>query len=118
MKNALDRLKQNPLPIIITISLVIILLFFLFEYRISKGQIGAPLDDVYIHFQFSKNLAEGVSAYIPYVGDVDGVIQSLKEGLTNGMIYSGAKHVKDMKNVDIGIITPFGQQETKTHDLI
>jgi IMP dehydrogenase/GMP reductase len=45
------------------------------------------------------------------------VIQSLKEGLVNGMIYSGAKRIEEMKQVSIGIITPFGQQETRTHDL-
>ena len=69
------------------------------------------------YIEGSKTLAEGVSSYIPYVGDVDGVIQSLKEGLVNGMIYSGAKRIEEMKQVNIGIITPFGQQETRTHDL-
>ncbi|MHA1670981.1 MAG: IMP dehydrogenase [Promethearchaeota archaeon] len=82
----------------------------------KEARASGFVSDRYI--EGSKNLAEGISAYIPYVGDVDGVIQSLKESLTNGMIYSGAKEVKEMKRVNIGIITPFGQQETKTHDLI
>lgn len=82
----------------------------------KEARASGFVSDRYI--EGSKNLAEGVSGYIPYVGDIDGVIQSLKEGLTNGMIYSGARTVQDMKNVDIGIITPFGQQETKTHNLI
>ncbi|MBY9003599.1 MAG: IMP dehydrogenase [Candidatus Lokiarchaeota archaeon] len=82
----------------------------------KEARASGFVSDRYI--EGSKNLAEGVSAYIPYVGDIDGVIQSLKEGLTNGMIYSGARTVQDMKKVDIGIITPFGQQETRTHDLI
>ena len=81
----------------------------------KEARASGFVSDRYI--EGSKTLAEGVSSYIPYVGDVDGVIQSLKEGLINGMIYSGAKRIKDMKQVSIGIITPFGQQETRTHDL-
>jgi IMP dehydrogenase len=82
----------------------------------KEARAAGFVSDRYI--EGSKTLAEGVSSYIPYVGDVDGVIQSLKEGLVNGMIYSGAKTINEMKKANIGIITPFGQQETKTHDLI
>ena len=66
----------------------------------------------------SKMLAEGVSDYVPFTGDLSGVLLSLKEGLINGMIYSGAKNIKEMKKAKIGIITPTGQRETSTHDLI
>ena len=81
----------------------------------KEARAAGFVSDRYI--EGSKTLAEGVSSYIPYVGDVDGVIQSLKEGLVNGMIYSGAKTISEMKKANVGIITPFGQQETKTHDL-
>jgi len=70
------------------------------------------------YIEGSKTLAEGVSAYVPYVGDLSGVLQSLQEGLKNGMIYAGAKTIQEMKKAEVGIITPFGQQETKTHDLL
>lgn len=82
----------------------------------KEARASGFVSDRYI--EDTKTLAEGVSSYIPYVGDVDGVIQSLREGLVNGMIYSGARTINDMKKVNIGIITPFGQQETRTHDLI
>ena len=82
----------------------------------KEARASGFVSDRYI--ESTKTLAEGVSSYIPYVGDVDGVIQSLKEGLVNGMIYSGARTINDMKRRNIGIITPFGQQETRTHDLI
>ncbi len=82
----------------------------------KEARAAGFVSDRYI--EGSKNLAEGISGYIPYFGDLDGVIQSLREGLINGMIYSGAKNLNDLKKVDIGIITPFGQQETRTHDLI
>jgi IMP dehydrogenase len=66
----------------------------------------------------SKMLTEGVSNYVPYVGDVDGVLATLKEGLANGMIYAGAKSIKEMKEAAIGIVTAVGQLETQPHDLI
>ncbi|MFC1780609.1 hypothetical protein ACFLY9_02850, partial [Patescibacteria group bacterium] len=47
------------IAIIITIALVTLATFLLFEYKVTDGQLGAPLDDVFIHFQFSKNIAEG-----------------------------------------------------------
>lgn len=59
MKKLLGIIKQNPLLIVITISLLVISLYLLFEIKITDNHLGAPLDDVYIHFQFSKNLAEG-----------------------------------------------------------
>ncbi|MFX1233929.1 MAG: IMP dehydrogenase [Promethearchaeota archaeon] len=82
----------------------------------KEARTSGFISDRYI--EGSRVLAEGISAYIPYVGDLDGVILSLKEGLTNGMVYAGAKTIHDLKKVKIGIVTPFGQQEVKTHDLI
>ena len=70
------------------------------------------------YIEGSKMLAEGVSDYVPFTGDLSGVLLSLKEGLINGMIYSGAKNIKEMKKAKIGVITPTGQRETSTHDLI
>ncbi|UCD01178.1 MAG: IMP dehydrogenase [Promethearchaeota archaeon] len=66
----------------------------------------------------SKMLTEGVSNYVPYVGDVYGVLATLKEGLANGMIYAGAKSIQDMKKVSLGIISIVGSRETQPHDLI
>jgi IMP dehydrogenase len=66
----------------------------------------------------SKVLPEGVSDYVPFVGDLSGVILSLREGLMNGMIYAGAKSIQTMKKAKVGIVTPVGQRETRIHDLI
>jgi len=82
----------------------------------KEARTSGYISDRYI--EGSKVLAEGISAYIPYVGDLNGVIGSLKEGLINGMVYAGAKEIDDLKKVKIGIITPFGRQEVRTHDLI
>ncbi|MCK4479859.1 MAG: IMP dehydrogenase [Candidatus Lokiarchaeota archaeon] len=74
------------------------------------------ISDRYI--EGSKMLTEGVSNYVPYVGDVDGVLATLKEGLSNGMIYAGAKSIKDMREASLGIVSIVGQRETQPHDLI
>lgn len=82
----------------------------------KEARTSGFISDRYI--EGSRVLAEGISAYIPYVGDLDGVVLSLKEGLTNGMVYAGARTITNLKKVKVGIVSPFGQQEVKTHDLI
>ena len=66
----------------------------------------------------SKMLPEGVSDYVPFVGDMDGVLLSLKEGLLNGMIYAGAKNIKEMRKAKIGVVSFSGQRESKPHNLL
>ncbi|MBY9010031.1 MAG: IMP dehydrogenase [Candidatus Lokiarchaeota archaeon] len=66
----------------------------------------------------SKMLPEGVSDYVPFVGDMDGVLLSLKEGLLNGMIYVGAKSITEMKKAKVGIVSFSGQRESKPHNLL
>ncbi|TFF87700.1 MAG: CBS domain-containing protein, partial [Promethearchaeota archaeon] len=70
------------------------------------------------YIEGSKMLAEGVSDYIPYVGDLDGVISTLREGLVNGMIYCGAKKISEIKEAKIGLVSYAGQREAKPHDLL
>ena len=74
------------------------------------------ISDRYI--ESSKMITEGVSDYVPYVGDLSGVLETLKEGLTNGMIYVGAKSIPDMKNASVGIVSVVGTRETQPHDLL
>jgi IMP dehydrogenase len=66
----------------------------------------------------SKMLPEGVSDYVPFVGNMDGVLFSLKEGLLNGMIYAGAKNITEMKKAKIGVVSFSGQKESRPHDLL
>jgi IMP dehydrogenase len=82
----------------------------------KEARTSGYVTDRYI--EGSKMLAEGVSDYVPFTGDLSGVLLSLKEGLINGMIYSGSKSIKEMKKAKIGVITQTGQRETQTHDLI
>ncbi|MBD3254299.1 MAG: CBS domain-containing protein [Candidatus Lokiarchaeota archaeon] len=66
----------------------------------------------------SKSLPEGVSDYVPFVGDLSGVILALNEGLKNGMIYVGAKNLSSLKKAKIGMVSAVGQSEQKPHDLL
>ncbi|MFX1591021.1 MAG: IMP dehydrogenase, partial [Promethearchaeota archaeon] len=82
----------------------------------KEARTSGYISDRYV--EGSKMLTEGVSNYVPYVGDVLGVLATLKEGLANGMIYAGAKSIQDMKKVALGIVSVVGQRETAPHDLI
>ena len=66
----------------------------------------------------SKTLPEGVSSYVPFLGPVSEVLATLKEGLKSGMIYVGARNIKDMKNANIGVVSYAGQRESRPHDLL
>jgi len=82
----------------------------------KEARTSGYISDRYV--EGSKMLTEGVSNYVPYVGDVLGVLATLKEGLANGMIYAGAGSINDMKKVTLGIVSVVGQRETAPHDLI
>ncbi len=82
----------------------------------KDARVSGYIADRYI--ESSKMLTEGVSDYVPYVGDVTGVLATLKEGLTNGMIYAGAGSIEEMKKASLGIVSIVGQRETSPHDLI
>ncbi|TFF97889.1 MAG: CBS domain-containing protein [Promethearchaeota archaeon] len=74
------------------------------------------IQDRYV--ESAKTLPEGVSDYVPYVGGLSGVVDTLTDGLSNGMIYAGAKSIEDMKQAEIGIVSAVGQQEQRPHDLL
>ncbi|MFX1311545.1 MAG: IMP dehydrogenase [Promethearchaeota archaeon] len=82
----------------------------------KEARTSGYISDRYI--EGSKMITEGVSSYIAFVGDVSGVLETLKEGLANGMIYAGAKSIKEMKRAPLGIVSIVGQKETAPHDLI
>ncbi|MGV9141929.1 MAG: IMP dehydrogenase, partial [Promethearchaeota archaeon] len=82
----------------------------------KEARTSGYVSDRYI--EGSKMLAEGVSDYIPYVGDLSGVLSSLNEGLKNGMIYAGARNLEEMRTVKIGFVSHAGLIEQKPHDLL
>ena len=66
----------------------------------------------------AKMLPEGVSDYVPFTGPLEGMLETLREGLANGMIYAGAQNLHDMRSVKMGVISAIGQSEARPHDLL
>lgn len=79
--------------------------------------IGAYADDRY-NAVSQKKLTEGVSGYVPFVGDLSGVLDQLIDGLKNGLIYGGAKNIQEAHKIQLGHISVAGQVEARPHDLI
>jgi hypothetical protein len=52
-------MNRNHLIIIIVLYLFIQVAYIITEYIITGGNVGAPLDDVWIHFRFAENFAHG-----------------------------------------------------------
>ena len=79
------------------------------------ARLSDPLDR---YLEESKTLHEGVSDYVPFVGQLNGVLAALKEGLLSGMVYSGAQNIEQMKKAKIGVVSFAGQLEGRPHDLM
>ena len=84
----------------------------------KEARVSEYILDRYIEGEGSKTLPEGVSDYVPFVGSVSGVLNSLKEGIRNGMIYAGANNISEMKKVIVGIVSNAGRIEQRPHDLL
>jgi IMP dehydrogenase len=66
----------------------------------------------------NKKLTEGVSGYVPFVGNLKAVLDQLVDGLKNGFIYAGCKTIADAYKIQIGRVTNSGVKESGAHDLI
>jgi arabinofuranosyltransferase len=53
------RASARDQTILILVGLVVLGLCYFIEARVNHGQIGAPLDDTYIHMRFAENLLAG-----------------------------------------------------------
>lgn len=50
--------QRNPICIFLLCTLTY-LIFFIFQYILTDGKMGVPLDDTWIHFQFADNFSKG-----------------------------------------------------------
>ncbi|MEM1655136.1 MAG: IMP dehydrogenase [Nitrososphaerota archaeon] len=62
--------------------------------------------------------AEGVEAYVPYVGSASDVVKRLVAGLRSGMSYLGARNLEELRRNAIFIrVSPAGIRESYPHDV-
>ena len=64
------------------------------------------------------SFAEGISTRVPYVGDVDAVLATIKGGILSGFSYSGARNIQELwLKSEFIRQTGAGQLESSTHIL-
>ncbi len=55
-----DRvIKWGALLLLTAVTMLLLVYYLRTELRITAGELGAPLDDAWIHFQFARNLSQG-----------------------------------------------------------
>lgn len=67
---------------------------------------------------FRKDVAEGVSAKVPYKGPVKNVINKLSASLKTSMGYYGSKNITSLWNVKYWQVTSAGMKESHPHSVI
>ncbi len=96
------------------------------RYKVSRGMasLGAvmsrpdrqPEDDE--DPAWTRVVAEGVEAAVPYRGSVNDVLDQLVGGLRSGLSYGGAMTIEELQaNAEFIPITWAGLQESKPHDV-
>ena len=65
-----------------------------------------------------KGLDEGVEAYVPYSGGLEGVLGRTENGLRAALGYAGARSVRDLWRVaSFGTVSPLGAVELGAHSI-
>ncbi len=67
---------------------------------------------------FQKDVAEGVSAKVPYKGSVTNVIKKLSSSLKTAMGYYGANKITDIWKVKYWQVTSAGLNESHPHSIV
>lgn len=83
------------------------------EFKMGEAEAEALLDaSEYSYY------AEGVEAYVPYVGSASDVIRRLVAGLRSGMSYLGARNLEELRRNAIFIrVSPASIRESYPHDV-
>ena len=67
----------------------------------------------------AKGLDEGIEAYVPYAGQLDGVVARMENGLRAALGYAGARSLSDLWRVaTFGAVSPLGAEELGAHSLL
>lgn len=85
------------------------------QYKIYRGMASKEAQ-VNWRGKFSSN--EGISTRIPYKGSVEDVLRDLRNGITSGFSYSGARNIEELwGRAEFVRQTNAGLGESKTHIL-
>lgn len=85
------------------------------QYKIYRGMASKEAQ-VNWRGKFSSN--EGISTRIPYKGSVEDVLRDLKNGITSGFSYTGARNIEELwGRAEFVRQTNAGLGESKTHIL-
>jgi IMP dehydrogenase len=82
----------------------------------ARAKEGGGMKDRYA--DGGRGIAQGVSGYVPYVGDLMNVIGDMTSALSESMgNYGGAVKLQDLQKSILGRITPVGKGEIAPHGL-
>lgn len=97
------------------------------RYKVSRGMasLGAAMSRPDRQYEdgeddpaWTRMVAEGVEAAVPYQGSVDDVLHQLLGGLRSGLSYGGARTIEELQaNAEFVPITVAGLKESKPHDV-
>ena len=85
------------------------------KYKAYRGMASAAAQT---EWRGDYSFAEGISTRVPYVGDVDAVLATIKGGVLSGFSYSGARNIQELwLKSEFIRQTGAGQLESSTHIL-
>lgn len=97
------------------------------RYKVSRGMasLGATMSRPEYQYEdegddpaWTRMVAEGVEAAVPYRGSVDDLLRELLGGLRSGLSYGGATTIAELQaNAEFVRITGAGLRESKPHDV-
>jgi IMP dehydrogenase len=67
----------------------------------------------------TKNLDEGIEAYVPYAGRASNAVGRIENGLRAALGYAGATNIGDLWNVaSFGMVSSLGATELGAHSIL
>ena len=85
------------------------------QYKIYRGMASK---EAQVNWRGKYSSDEGISTRIPFKGPVDEVLRDLKNGITSGFSYTGARTIEELwSKADFIRQTNAGLLESKTHIL-
>jgi IMP dehydrogenase len=86
------------------------------KYKEYRGMASREAQENFMGNMPDWKTAEGVSTYVPYRENEDGILADIIGGLRSGLTYGGAATIKELqRKLDYMIVTPAGRVESLPH---